>query len=317
MRNSAVIETDRLSKHYRAAAALSEVTVSVEPYSICGFLGPNGAGKTTFIRLLLGLARPSAGRARVLGYDITRDSLAIRQRVGYLSQQPSYYGEMTARQTLQFALSLFSRESHREQQRRMGDMLDLVGLASKADRLVRQLSGGERQRLGIAQAQIHQPELLILDEPAAALDPAGRRDVLEIMRSLRQRTTIFYSTHILDDVQRISDSVIILDRGRLVRQSSIAELLLSSTSTFTAVLRGNTETAEMRLRRQSWVTDVQRTMTNGTASLVIKVADEEAAANQLVNIITADGDTVVMSLARHQEQLEDVFMRLTHEANNG
>lgn len=316
MRSSAVIETDNLSKHYRGNSALSDVTIEVEPHSICGFLGPNGAGKTTFIRLLLGLAKPSAGRAKVLGYDITRDSLAIRQRVGYLSQQPSYYGEMTARETLRFALSLFSRESGREALRRIGEMLDLVGLASKADRPVRQLSGGERQRLGIAQAQIHQPELLILDEPAAALDPAGRRDVLEIMRRLRERTTIFYSTHILEDVQRISDSVVILDHGKLVRQSSIAELLTNSTSTFTAVVRGNTADAEMRLRDQPWVTDVQSVITNGMVSLDIKVSDEEAAANHLVNIITAEGDTSVMSLVRRQEQLEDVFIRLTQEANN-
>lgn len=315
MQSPSVIRTERLSKMYRGKAVLSEVSVSVEPHTICGFLGPNGAGKTTFIRLLLGLAKPSAGHASVLGFDVTRQSLAIRQRVGYLSQQPSYYGDMTARQTLQFTLSLFSRASHRDQQRRIGEMLHIVGLAGKADRPVRQFSGGERQRLGIAQAQISQPSLLILDEPAAALDPAGRRDVLEIMRSLREKTTIFYSTHILDDVQRISDSVVILDQGRLVRQASIQQLLNSSATQFIAVIRGNAAGAEDRLRQQAWVSGIRQTSRERDITLEITVTDEEAAAAHLISVMTASGDTIVTSLSRQQEQLEDVFIRLTHEVN--
>ncbi|HEY4722653.1 MAG TPA: ABC transporter ATP-binding protein, partial [Anaerolineae bacterium] len=229
--NSLVIDIQGLSKTYKGVEALKSLNLQVRPNSIFGFLGPNGAGKTTTIKLLLGLARPTAGRATVFGHDIVHDNIEIRKRVGYLAQDPRYYEYMTARETLRYTARFFFKGPAKAIGERINITLELVGLADKADRPLKGFSGGERQRLGIAQAQINFPDLLILDEPAASLDPQGRRDVLEVMERLRKHTTIFYSTHILSDVQRISDTVAILNRGQLIAHAPIEQLLTGSGST--------------------------------------------------------------------------------------
>ncbi|HEY1292097.1 MAG TPA: ABC transporter ATP-binding protein [Chloroflexota bacterium] len=166
----------------------------MEPGSIFGFLGPNGAGKSTTIKLLLGLSKPTAGSATVFGQDVTRNSVAIPRRIGYLAQDPRYYEDLSARQTLRFVAGFFYGGPKNAVEQRIQETLELVGLEDKADRPITGFSGGERQRLGIAQAQVNYPDLLILDEPAASLDPMGRRDVLEVMERLRRHTTVFYST---------------------------------------------------------------------------------------------------------------------------
>jgi ABC-2 type transport system ATP-binding protein len=246
--NASVIETQGLGKSFGEVQALKSLDLAVPKNSITGFLGPNGAGKTTTIRLLLGLNRPSSGRARVFGQDIVEESLEIRRRVGYLAQSPRFYDDMTARETLRYSARFFFRGPKAKIEARVSEMLDLVGLSEKADRSMRGFSGGERQRLGIAQAQINDPELLILDEPAAALDPMGRHAVLRIMEQLRERATIFYSTHILDDVQRVSDRVVILNRGELIAQGPVQALLTSDQgAVYTIVTQGDTELACERL----------------------------------------------------------------------
>src|SRR5215218_10051528 len=214
-----VITTRVLTKTYKGVNALQELDLQVPRHSIFGFLGPNGAGKSTAIKLLLGLTRPTAGSATIFGLDSVKDSLAIRERVGYLAQDPRYYDHLTARETLRFAARFFYTGPKHHIEQRVEETLALVGLEGKADRPIKGFSGGERQRLGIAQAQVNHPDLLILDEPAAALDPMGRRDVLEVMERLRKHTTIFYSTHVLEDVQRVSDAVAILNHGKLIAEA--------------------------------------------------------------------------------------------------
>ena len=223
--NGHVIDTQDLTKTYKCVNALQGLSLKVPRNSIFGFLGPNGAGKSTTIKMLLGLTRPTAGKAMIFGKDITQESLAVRRKVGYLAQDPRYYEHMTARQTLRYTARFFYSGPRDLIEARIEEMLLLTGLEDKADRPIKGFSGGERQRLGIAQAQVNYPDLLILDEPAASLDPMGRRDVLTVMEALRKYTTIFYSTHILEDVQRVSDSVAILNRGRLVANAPIDELL--------------------------------------------------------------------------------------------
>jgi ABC-2 type transport system ATP-binding protein len=307
------IVTRGLSKVYRDVTGLDRLDLCVPKGSIFGFLGPNGAGKTTTIKLLLGLTRPSHGSATVAGRDVVADSLGVRQRVGYLAQQPQFYDHMTARQTLRFTARLFFTGPAGAIEHRVGEMLELVGLDGMADRPVRGFSGGERQRLGIAQAQVNDPELLILDEPAAALDPLGRRDVLEVMRRLRDRTTIFYSTHILDDVERVSDTVAILDGGRLVAQAPVHELLHGDATSYTLTVHGSGEAQASLLRGRPWVSGVSTAATGKLATLTVAVDDEGAADSELLRTVLADGQTTVTSFARSRRSLEDLFIDLVQE----
>ncbi len=306
----AVIATDGLSKDYDGVEALRDVRLTVPRNAIVGFLGPNGAGKSTAIRLLLGLARPTAGTATVFGLDSVRDSLDIRRRVGYLAQDPRFDGHLTAREILDFTARFFYRGSSSAIAARVAETLELVGLVDRADRPVGGFSGGERQRLGLAQAQVNRPDLLILDEPAAALDPLGRRDVLEVMERLRSQTTIFYSTHILDDVERVSDRVVILDRGRVVADSPTADLLHDGHAAFEVTVRGDGAAVASRLRREAWAADVSCTPRDGDALVRLHAADVELAEARLLRTVLAIDGTVVTAFGRRQFRLEDAFLEL-------
>jgi ABC-2 type transport system ATP-binding protein len=224
---------------------------------------------------------------------------------------------MTARETLRFTARFFYDGPHAEIEARIAETLDLVGLADKADRPIKGFSGGERQRLGIAQAQVNYPDLLILDEPAASLDPIGRKDVLDVMEKLREHTTIFYSTHILDDVQRVSDTVVILNRGTLVSQGPIEELLAwGQAASFTLTVKGDSASVEVRLRSQPWVTGIEMTSKNGKASWQIRVSDPDLAEAQLVPLALAGGGVTISEFGRKAQNLEDVFMNIVEEDNH-
>jgi len=219
------IELHGLSKAFGDFYAVKGLNLQVPKNSVFAFLGPNGAGKTTTIKLLLGLANPTSGGGTILGHDLISENRRIRFRVGYMAQNQQYSQNMTPRQILRFAAGFFYQNGGGQLENKISELLHLVELDRHADRKTKGFSGGERQRLGIAQALINDPDLLILDEPAAGLDPQGREDVLDLMQALSNRTTIFYSTHILDDAQRVSDRVAILNRGYLVASASLSELL--------------------------------------------------------------------------------------------
>jgi ABC-2 type transport system ATP-binding protein len=247
----------------------------------------------------------------VFGQDITRDSTAIRQRVGYLAQDPRYYEDLTARQTMRFVAGFFYDGPRDPVEQRIEQTLELVGLEDKADRPIKGFSGGERQRLGIAQAQVNYPDLLILDEPAASLDPMGRRDVLEVMERLKQHTTVFYSTHILGDVQRVSDTVAILNHGSLVAEAPIEQLLRGNGSvSYSVELKGDVDEARTRLTAQPWVGAVTTIAQNGTTKFRVNVTDESAADAQLLQSVTSGGGVTVSAFGRDKADLEDVFLKL-------
>ncbi len=194
----------------------------------------------------------------------------------------------------------------------------MVELDDKADRPIKGFSGGERQRLGIAQAQVHRPELLILDEPAANLDPMGRRDVLRIMGGLREHSTVFYSTHILDDVQRVSDTVAILNRGELLAQAPIEELLAGAGGTvYYMTVKGGHEGAYSRISKQDWVSGVNVVHGDFRTTLQVAVNDEERAEDELLRLAVIDGEAVVTEFGRKRYELEDVFVGLVEGSNNG
>lgn len=313
---SLAISTTGLTKSYSGKTVLKSLDLRVRKNSILGFLGPNGAGKTTTIKLLLGLVRPTSGGATIFGHDILTESIEVRKRIGYLTQDPRYYDTLTARQTLRFRASLYFSGPTDEIEKQIQEKLKLVGISDRADRPIKGFSGGERQRLGIALALINSPELLILDEPAASLDPMGRRDVLDIMKKLKKDTTIFYSTHIIDDVQRVSDTVVILNQGELVAQGPIDELMKGSGGTvFTLRLRGDTRDANSKLSIQSWIIGLDKTPSNGDSVWNVKVNDEKIAEESLVRLVQSK-DTTVLEFRKKTHSLEEIFMGLVEGDKN-
>ena len=320
--NSFVIETHNLSKTYKETQALKGINLTVKQHSIFGFLGPNGAGKSTTIKLLLGLMQPSGGRAVIFGHDVQRGSIAIRKRIGYLAQDPRYYEHMTARQIIGYTARFFYRGPKDLIEARVQQMLELVGLEDKADRPLRGFSGGERQRLGIAQAQVNYPDLLILDEPAASLDPQGRHDVLAVMEKLRKYTTIFYSTHILEDVQRVSDTVAILNRGSLIAEAPITELLAGDgcSAIYDITLKNAAEAAlagaRDRVTGQPWVQNLSMASDDGLTRWQVSVTDEAAAEDLLLRLILEDRSLKVKHFGRKTYNLEEVFLELVGKENS-
>jgi ABC-2 type transport system ATP-binding protein len=308
--NDFVICTEGLSKSFGDVHALKSLDLRVPQKSIFAFLGPNGAGKTTTIKLLLGLHKPTSGGGKILGMDIVRDSVDIRARIGYLPQDARFYEHMTARQTLEYTAKFFYVGPQSEIDKRVNEMIELVGLEGKADRPIKGFSGGERQRLGIAQAEVNYPDLLILDEPAASLDPQGRRDVLEVMSRLRKYTTIFYCTHILDDAQRVSDQVAIVNEGQLITQTSIDELLTGTgDSIYSVSLKGDAQRAYSQVTQQPWVSKIESSQNGEQIIWQVSVTDEAAANDQLMSLLVSNG-LKVSNFSRKEQNLEDVFINI-------
>ncbi len=305
-----VIDTKGLSKSYNGIDALKNLDLQVPEKTIFAFLGPNGAGKTTTIKLLLGLIRPTKGSGTIFGKDIQRESVDIRASVGYLPQDFRFYEHMSARETLDYTAKFFFKGPQNEIDKRVDEMLELVGLSDKADRPIKGFSGGERQRLGIAQAEVNYPELLILDEPAASLDPMGRRDVLEVMARIRKYATIFYCTHILDDVQRVSDTVTILNKGEMIKQAPIEELLKGTGGTvYKVTLRGDAESAYAGVAALPWVSEIEVSRSGDQAVWEVTVTDDAAAEDQLLSLLVSKG-LKVADFGLKEYHLEDIFIDL-------
>lgn len=311
---SYVIRTEGLGKSYKETEALVSLDLKVPEKSIFALLGPNGAGKTTTIKLLLGLIFPTSGRGTIFGKDIVKENVEIRANVGYLPQDARFHEHMTARETLTYTAGFFFKGPKKQIERRVDEMIELVGLEGKADRPIKGFSGGERQRLGIAQAEVNYPDLLILDEPAASLDPQGRRDVLAVMSRIRKYATVLYCTHILDDVQRISDTVAILNDGQLIAQAPIEKLLTGTGEiVYTVQFRDISDDAYNNIRKQSWVSDIEVHRENGLTGWQVSVIDEAAAEDQLLNLLLTNGAKVA-DFGRKEYTLEDIFLDIVERS---
>lgn len=313
-----VIKTNGLSKSFGKVQALRNVDLRVPRHSIFGFLGPNGAGKTTLMKTLLGLSRPTSGSGTIFGHDIVKESVAIRERIGYLPQQPRFIEYMTARENLLFTANFFFSGPQAKIRERCNEMLELVGLADKAERPIKGFSGGEKQRLGIALAQVNYPDLLILDEPASALDPLGRQSVLDVMARLRKHTTIFYSTHILDDVQRVSDTVAILNRGQMVASGPIEQILNGKDGVvYSLTVKGAPDGLGERLAELPWVETATVAQRNGASIWQVGVSDETTAEANLLRHVLADHRVTVIEFSRKKYELEEVFMEIVKGDGDG
>jgi len=216
-----MIEAANLTKRYGHLVALDSISFKAQNGEIVGFLGPNGAGKTTTMRILTGYMPPTSGTARVAGHDVLEDSMAVRHHVGYLPETVSLYRDMTVRGYLTFMAQL---RHVQKPSRRVDEVLERVGMHERARSLIRNLSKGMRQRVGLAQAIVHDPEVLILDEPTLGLDPHQVQDLRQLIRELGRTRTVMLSTHILGEAEQICDRVIIIDRGRIVAENTPREL---------------------------------------------------------------------------------------------
>jgi ABC-2 type transport system ATP-binding protein len=304
---SAILIQD-LHKHYGSVRALDGLSLKVEEGTVFGFLGPNGAGKSTTLRILTGLARPTSGSAQIAGIDVVaRDHLSAK--IGYLPEDPTFYGWMTPLEFMDYAARLFGLGAA-ERRKRITELLEMAGLADVGKRRIRGFSRGMRQRLGLAQALINKPEVLLLDEPASALDPAGRRDVLSLIAGLKSSSTVFMSTHILEDVERICDSVAIINKGKLVTEARQDELLSSYTIP-AFILEAEPDAGEQlnqwlkTLGGSVWFASMNM---DGTIARVT-VNDLQAARHALL----AGAAAANVPLSRFEivkPSLEDVFLRL-------
>ena len=303
------IETRGLTKRFGEVTALDGVDLLVEPGTVFGFLGPNGAGKTTTLRILLGMARASAGSVSVLGHDVTADPVAVRQRLGFLPDVPGYYPWMRAEEFLRFAGSLFAIPAATLEPR-VQVLLEMAGLAGVRQR-VGGYSRGMRQRLGVAQALINAPDVLFLDEPTSALDPLGRKDVLDMIAGLRGRTTVFFSTHILGDVERVCDRVAILAAGRVVAEGSVDELKqrYGGASRYEIVVESGSEALVRALSGEAWAERAE--LADGVVTVVVTDA---AQARVRVPAIVAGLGLGLVRFEPREASLEDVFVRLVDPA---
>ncbi|MFL5686804.1 MAG: ATP-binding cassette domain-containing protein [Chloroflexota bacterium] len=310
--SQAAVMTRGLTKRFGSVVALDGLDLDVPSGSIFGLLGPNGAGKTTTIRILTGLARASSGSASVAGVDVGDDRPGTRRRIGYLDQDPRFYGWMKGRELLELAGRLAGIDGAALRDR-VAAALHRTGLADAGERRIGAYSGGMRQRLGIAQAVIHEPELLILDEPVSSLDPEGRRDLLELIEGLRGSATVVLSTHVLADVERICDRVAILDRGRLVTEGPLAELLEAHARPIFELVpapgQGAVAALVERLQAAAWVKAVDVAV--GTVR--VTVSDAAVAAREILPLVVGSG-VVLSSFEQARPTLEDVFLELVGPA---
>lgn len=307
--SSPAVRCVNLGKHYGDFPALTGLNLNIKAGTIFGFLGPNGAGKTTTIRLLTGLSRATAGEAWIHGEPVVHGGGTVRCHFGYLPEELHIYGWMKGREFLHL-MGRLAGLNGRKLQQGAEEMLALTGLLEAADRRVGKYSRGMRQRLGLAQALITHPPVLFLDEPTSALDPVGRREVLGLIEGLRGQSTVFLSTHILADVERVCDQVAVLDRGKLITQASRQELVERYTAPVFEIELAGDDGESMQglveeLSRFPWVERVEAE----NARIRIFASDGNRAKAELPGWVVGTGRTL-LRYALSRPTLEDVFLRL-------
>jgi ABC-2 type transport system ATP-binding protein len=300
-----------LTKRYPGGVvALDGLDLEVPRGSVFGFLGPNGAGKTTTLRILTSLARPVAGSAEILGVPVGNGEPNERGLIGYLDQDPRFHGWMRGRELLALVGELYGMRG-KELRARIDETLDAVGLAEAGRRSIGGYSGGMRQRLGLAQAILNRPPVLLLDEPVSSLDPEGRRDVLAVIRALGDgETTVLFSTHILNDVERVCDRVAILDRGALVTEGPMDALLEQYAQPVYVVEPDAADAASLE-RLAATLAAVPGVVAADVGGGGVRVTvDGGVEVGQRLLATVATTDLTIARFERQRPTLEDVFLRL-------
>ncbi len=308
-----MIEVQSLTKRYPTQVAVADVTFSVREGEIVGFLGPNGAGKTTTMRVLSGFLPPTAGAARIAGYDVVTQSKRARACLGYLPESAALYPEMRVREYLTYRARL---EGVRGAQvrARVEEVVGRCLLEEVADRKVENLSKGFRQRTALAGALVHQPPVLILDEPTIGLDPMQIIKIREMIRALGRERAVLLSTHILPEVETVCDRVLIIDRGRIVAEGTPQELRhrLAGSPVVRAAFKGSVSAREA-LEKLPGVVSVEQVSTEKETRARIECATDADLTEEIFHLAVSRG-WVLRELVIEAASLEDVFVRLTrHE----
>ena len=308
-----MIEVENLTKRFPTQVAVSDVSFSVQRGEIVGFLGPNGAGKTTAMRVLTGFLPPTAGTARIAGYDVVTRSLEARASLGYLPESAALYPEMRVHEYLAYRARL-EGVTGLDVKRRVGEAIESCLLQEVAKRKVENLSKGFRQRAALAGALVHQPPVLILDEPTVGLDPMQIIKIRETIRSLGRERAVLLSTHILPEVDAVCDRVLIIDRGRIVAEGTAAELRsrLAGSPIVRAAFAGRVDAREP-LASLPGVIAVSQELDDDETRVRLECATDADPREEIFRAAVARGWTL-RELARERLSLEDVFVRLTrHE----
>jgi ABC-2 type transport system ATP-binding protein len=315
-----MIEIEHLTKHFGATRAVQDVSFTVQRGEIIGLLGPNGSGKTTIMRVLTGFFPPTAGQARVAGYDAAEQSLALRRKIGYLPESVVLYPDMRVRNFLGFCADVRRIAGARKRQR-----IDLVmhdcGLREVEHRLIGTLSKGYRQRLGLAQALLHEPEVLILDEPTVGLDPRQIVDIRSLIRTLRGRTTVLLSTHILPEVSMTCERVVIIDRGRIVAQDTAEALTRRIEGADRSMIRveGPAEAVRAAVSAVPGVERVEAAdgaSAAGTCAFTVRSTAGEPVRKAIAAAVVGHGWGLI-EVRPLALTLEDLFVRLVAEEDTG
>ncbi|MCF8275604.1 MAG: gliding motility-associated ABC transporter ATP-binding subunit GldA [Flavobacteriales bacterium] len=299
------IKVEHVTKIYGTQKALDDVSFEVKKGEVLGFLGPNGAGKSTMMKIISCFIPPTSGKVTVGGYDILDDSMAVRQMVGYLPESNPLYYDMYVKEYLEFVASLYDAGKNRKEQ--VKKMIELTGLGREQHKQIGQLSKGYKQRVGIAQALIHDPEVLILDEPTSGLDPNQLVDVRELIRNLGREKTVMFSSHIMQEVEAVSDRIIIIDKGKLMTDRTMKDSL-SHTSLQSVIVEFDGEVSLERLKQIEFVLQCE-IMENRTYKVV---ADYQGDLRKLISEFARENNLLVLTLKLEDENLEGVFRKFTN-----
>lgn len=307
---------ENLTKVYASRTVVSQLTLRVPENTVFGFLGPNGAGKSTTMKLLTGQIKPSSGKAWVAGVAVTANVRQSHQYIGYLSELPNFYSWMSGQELLEFVGEIFGLKPV-ERRSRAKELLKLVGIEEAGKRKIGTYSGGMRQRLGIAQALVNRPQVVFLDEPVSALDPLGRRDVLALLNAIRQEATVFMSSHVLADVDRVCEQVAIINHGQLVFSGSTTEIKERyATPVIQIELEGDLAAAQklaLQLERLPQVKEVTA-QANGWLRLELTSEDAVREAGQFVPRLVTELNLTLLGFHTAVPNLEDVFVKLVGES---
>ncbi|MGP4071699.1 ATP-binding cassette domain-containing protein [Piscibacillus sp. B03] len=297
----ALLQAHHLTKKYKDHHVIQDVSFTLEHGRCVALLGPNGSGKTTTLRMLAGFIKPTEGEIQFSDESLSKD---FRQHVGYLPQFPVFHEWMTGKEFLVYSGQL-AHLSKKEARNRADELLELVNLKEVRKLSISKYSGGMKQRLGIAQALIHSPKLIILDEPASALDPIGRREVLNLMRELKKDATILFSTHILNDAEEVSDEILLLNNGNVIEQGSMHEIeSVQNTVTLKLSFSDEPKFIEERLKEIESVFKVHRVQED----FLLTVHDLQTARKQLLEVVHNE-NWQLTKFEVAKTSLEDLFMK--------